>query len=120
MSYDFIEPAVARAAKVQHTAKVAAELGTRAAARRLGINKDTVTRYLQLANGIEPTTLRLFVERNGPRGFRARASGVVRQRYGKDRKTVRFSCAVEAFTLPEVLEAVLHQAMAAAAKKASP
>lgn len=106
-----------RKAKVLRIAKVAAELGTRAAARRLGVNKDTVTRCLRLAYGAEPSKLTLRVERDGPRGYKATASGTVRK-FGKRDVTVRFSCEVKALTIRDALEAVTHQAMVAARKKA--
>ncbi len=103
-------------AEQARVAALAKELGTRGAARRLGINKDTVTRYLHLTE-VQPAQLTLKVRRNGPRGFVATASGLVRS-HGKVRRMVRFVCTVEALTLREVLEAVVHQALAAARTRA--
>jgi hypothetical protein len=112
------DPIAERKAKIAHVVKVAAELGTRGTARRMGISKNTVTDYLRLTNGIEPSTFIMRVQRKGPRGFVATASGMVRQVRGKTRTSVRFSCTVEAVSLLEVLEALMHEAFAAAAKKA--
>lgn len=114
-----IEPlAERRARNARVVAAAALELGTREAARRFGISKNTVTDYLRLSNGIEPSILSLKIWRDGPRGYKAKASGVVRQLRGKVRNSVPFSCTVAALTLREVLEAVTHQALVVARSKA--
>lgn len=107
--------------KARNTRVVAAaalELGTREAARRFGISKNTVTDYLRLAMGVEPMQLRLRVRRDGPRGFQAEASGRVRQLRGKVRHSVPFTCSAKASTLRLVLDAVLRQALVVATRKA--
>lgn len=111
-------PADRRSRNARIVAAAAIELGTREAARRFNVDKNTVTNYLRLSRGIEPHSLVLKVKRDGPRGFTAEASGLVRQVRGKVRGSVRFRCTVEALTLREVLEAVVHQAMLAATARA--
>lgn len=107
-----------RAKNARVVAAAALDLGTREAARRFGLSKNTVTDYLRLSNGIEPMRLQLQIHRDGPRGFRARAFGRVRQVRGKVRRGVRFSVEVRGLQLRQVLEQVIHKALALARAKA--
>ncbi len=108
----------AKADQMKRVASIAQELGTRGAARRLGIDPDTVTQWLQAmgARPIEPVRMVMKFERSG-RGFRVTASGLVRRYQGKQPKTVVFKLSAKAPSSREALELVLAKVREVAGRR---
>ena len=101
-----------KAQQMRRAVAIAAELGTRGAARRLGVSKDAITQWLQTTGikPVEPTWLELRVERMGP-VYCAVAKGAVRRCQGKQLRTVPFEVEVRSSALVDALEGVVHSAM---------
>lgn len=101
----------AKAEQMRRTARIALELGTRGAARRMAVDPDTVTQWLQSTGlkPVEPVWLEIRIERFGP-VFSAVVKGGVRRYQGKQPKTVPFRVEARGRGLGDALEAAVYEA----------
>jgi hypothetical protein len=113
-----------RLAKMRRVAQVAAELGTREAARRLGISRNTVTTYVALTQGAVPSILSLRLTRTAIDGrvgqFAAHATGYVTRHAGRARRSVRFTVSANGHTFDEALARVLERIRVEAKTRSQP
>lgn len=105
-------------AQMRRAVAVAQEVGTRAAARRLGLDPDTISQWLQAtgAKPVQPVSMEVSIEL-GPGGVRLTARGKVRRYVGKQPETVAFEAVAIAADVGAALDQVLAHVRAVAGRR---